>query len=210
MPHAKASRKKMELLRAENKTILSLFDVTGAWSQPYREAGYNVLQHDIKDGWDILENFPNGRCDGLNAHGILAAPPCTDFSSSGAQYWKRKDATGETEESMTLVLAVLVLVEIFNPKWWAIENPVGRLPRIIPELGSPWYFQPHHYGDNYTKKTGLWGNFNRNLPRNDVEPVKACKQGSWLMKLGGKGDRTKMLRSITPPGFANSFFIANP
>ena len=55
----------MKSLISTEKTILSLFDITGNWSQPYLEAGYNVLRHDIKDGWDILENFPNGRCDGL-------------------------------------------------------------------------------------------------------------------------------------------------
>jgi len=26
-----------------------------------------------------------------SVYGILAAPPCTDFSVSGAQYWKQKD-----------------------------------------------------------------------------------------------------------------------
>ena len=36
-------------------------------------------------------------------YGILAAPPCTDFAGSGAQYWKTKDEDGRTKElrSMT-------------------------------------------------------------------------------------------------------------
>ena len=32
------------------KTILSLFDYTGNWSEPYRQAGYNVIQQDLKHG----------------------------------------------------------------------------------------------------------------------------------------------------------------
>jgi hypothetical protein len=30
------------------------------------------------------------------------------------------------------------------------------------------------------------------------------------MKLGGKSEKTKELRSMTPLGFAESFYLANP
>jgi hypothetical protein len=73
-------------------------------------------------------------------------------------------------------------------------------------LGKPWYFQPWWYGDPYTKKTGLWGNFNKNLIRNEVEPTEGSKM--WL-NYGGKSERTKELRSETPVGFARAFFLAN-
>ena len=59
------------------------------------------------------------------------------------------------------------------------------------------------------KKTGLWGKFNRDLPRNDVEPLRVCSQGSWVQRLGGKSDKTKELRSMTPLGFAYAFYAAN-
>lgn len=63
--------------------------------------------------------------------------------------------------------------------------------------------------DAYTKKTLLWGTFN--IPKVDRrEPIRVCAQGSWLQKLGSKSEKTKMLRSITPPGFAQAFFEANP
>jgi site-specific DNA-cytosine methylase len=82
--------------------ILSLFDYSGAWSKPYRKAGYRVLQVDTKLGFDILtwnyQAIPKGA-----VVGILAAPPCTDFSVSGAQYWKNKDENGRTESSVQLV-----------------------------------------------------------------------------------------------------------
>jgi hypothetical protein len=70
------------------------------------------------------------------------------------------------------------------------------------------YFDPCDYGDPYTKKTCLWGSFNR-PKQNRVEPQRVCSQGSWLMKLGGSSERTKELRSVTPPGFAQAFFEAN-
>lgn len=188
------------------KVILSLFDYSGNWPKFYRESGdYEVYQVDVKLGLDILEltkaDFPFEK-----AHGILAAPPCTDFASSGAQYWKTKDADGRTAASLALVDKTLELIEDFKPEWWALENPVGRLQKLRPQLGSPWYFQPHWFGDSYTKKTGLWGIFNKNLPRNDVEP----DPNNWIMKLGGKSERTKELRSMTPLGFALAFYLANP
>lgn len=185
------------------KTILSLFDYSGNWSEPYTLNGYNVLRADIKLGIDILELGVDDLPDEI--YGILAAPPCTDFAGSGAQYWKAKDADGRTEASLKLIDKVLELVEIYDPVFWALENPVGRLQKLRPQIGDPWYFQPCWFGDAYTKKTGLWGKFNKDLPRNEVEP----DPNSWIMKLGGKSERTKELRSMTPKGFAQAFYEAN-
>lgn len=53
-----------------------------------------------------------------------------------------------------------------------------------------------------------WGRFNFPELR-PVEPVKVCSQGSWIMKLGGKSETTKELRSNTPLGFARAFFESN-
>lgn len=61
----------------------------------------------------------------------------------------------------------------------------------------------------YTKKTGLWGEFNRNMLRKPVEPVMGSKFGSPMMRYGGKGSRTKEERSNTPEGFAKAFYEAN-
>lgn len=200
------------------RVIISLFDHSGEWSRPYREAGYPVIHFDIKEpggfGWshDIADFSVEYLTEELGldlVYGIIAAPPCTHFTVSGAQYWPAKDADGRTDEMLELVYTVFRCVELFSPVFWCFENPVGRLPKLIPGLGKPWYFQPHWFGDAYTKKTGLWGRFNNELERNDVEPVRACKAGSWLMQLGGKSEKTKALRSVTPPGFARAFFEAN-
>ncbi len=185
------------------KVIVSLFDYSGNWPKYYKENEYDVYSYDIKNGFDVLEltaaDFPD------NVYGILAAPPCTDFSGSGAQYWKVKDADGRTAASLALVDKTLELIDILDPRFWALENPVGRLTTLRPQLGNPWYFQPHWFGDPYTKKTGLWGTFNKDLPRNDVIP----DPNNWIMKLGGKSEKTKELRSMTPLGFAKAFYEAN-
>ena len=182
------------------KIILDCCGGTGSWSNPYKNAGYDVRNITLPD-YDVLTYTPPE-----NAYGILAAPVCTDFSVSGAQYWGRKDKDGSTIKSMSIVIACLRIIAKCRPTFWALENPVGRLRKW---MGDPQLiFNPCDYGDPYTKKTLLWGNFN--LPeKNPVEPIKVCSQGSWLQKLGGKSEKTKMLRSITPPGFAKAFFEAN-
>lgn len=199
-------------------TLLSLFDYSGNWARPFVDAGWDAILWDIKHTQDmfytfseIAEFFHENIFDNYGTvDGILAAPPCTDFAVSGAQYWKAKDKDGRTDKSLQMIYQVLAIVDLCRPDFWALENPVGRLNKLVPELAScgPWYFQPWEYGDPYTKKTGIWGDFN--IPdKSPVEPIRYCKQGSWTQQLGGKSERTKELRSMTPAGFAQAFFEAN-
>ena len=195
----------------DRSIIISLYDYSGTWSAPYRKAGCRVLQVESKLGFDVFDwNYRIIKPE-LVA-GILAAPPCTDFAVSGAQYWKVKDKKGQTRESLKLVKRTIEIVKFFDPAFWVIENPVGRLNKLLPELDEfgPWYFEPYWYGDPWSKKTGLWGRFNKPKPDRIVKPIRFSNQGSWTQLLGGKSERTKELRSITPPGFASAFYKANP
>lgn len=207
----------------KNKVILSLFDYSGSWSKPYRDAGYDVVQVDLKLGDDIFEvvqevSYMKAEHPNLSVYGILAAPPCTDFASSGARWMAGKedqpasyhnDKTCEfentVEHSVGMVLATLAIIDWLKPQFYAIENPVGRIKSLVPELGEPWYFQPNQFGDPYTKKTGLYGKFNKPVITEPVLPL----FGSEMQKYGGKSEKTKAARSKTPAGFANAFFNAN-
>ncbi len=210
------------------KTLLSLFDYSGNWAAPYEDNGWNIILWDIKHTCDLYACFSDimDACtdyfyDNIfdnygTIDGILAAIPCYDFAASGARWWKAKDSSGQTAKSIELVNQTLRIIELCQPDFWAIENPVGRINKLIPELKpyGPWYFQPYWYGDAYTKKTGLWGKFNPPQPTNIVEPViytnASGKRGSYQWaKLGGKSERTKELRSMTPEGFANAFYQSN-
>lgn len=66
-----------------NKIILDLCGGTGAWSRPYKEAGYDVRIITLPQDVRLIEFI-------ANAYGILAAPPCTDLASSGARWWEQK------------------------------------------------------------------------------------------------------------------------
>jgi hypothetical protein len=169
------------------KTILSLFDYTGQWSKPYKDAGYNVIRQDIKLGQDIFKDtIPAAIADSVEGnpiYGVLAAVPCDDFAGSGARWWKIKETMpaeyegpvqfdNRVEMYVFMVLAVLFIVELLNPFFWSLENPVGRIHKLIPELGKPlMYFNPCDFGEPYTKKTALYGKFNTNLKPNPVFPL---------------------------------------
>ena len=149
------------------KTILSLFDYSGSWSQPYVDAGYEVVRVDLKSTGQDVRLITRDRLPG-GVVGVMAAPPCTDFALSGAWTWEAK---GETSllDALSMVDATLRIVTLLQPAWWVLENPVGRL---VHYLGKPkMYFQPCDYGDSYTKKTVLWENFNNNLPLSPVDSV---------------------------------------
>lgn len=207
------------------KTILSLCDYSGRWAEPYRRDGYRVVTVDLKTPPELLGGRQHitgdvrdaaGLLDGIGpVHGILAAPPCTDFSVSGAQYWKAKDADGRTQQSVEIIAAIMRLINELKPAWWALENPVGRLKNWIG--AASWSFNPCDYAgylddpepDRYMKKTLIWGTATKPEP-NRLEPIRVCPQGSWVQRLGGKSERTKELRSMTPLGFAEAFRRANP
>jgi hypothetical protein len=201
----------------KDKLILSLCDFTGSWSEPYHKAGYSVELIDLKYGADVRSYRYRE-----NVYGILAAPPCTDFTIAGAEHWEAKDNDGRTLDSLNLVAACCRIIIACNPVFWALENPAGgRLPRW---LGNPrMKFDPCDFGgylangerthevmppqDAYKKNTALWGKFNLPIQKY-VQPIEHS-DSSWIMRLGGSSVETKMLRSITPRGFAQAFFEAN-
>lgn len=181
-----------------DRLILDLCGGTGAWSRPYLEAGYDVRVIDpLVDGMDVrllawLDQ---------PVHGVLAAPPCTHLSGSGARWWAEK-GDPPLLEALSVVDACLRIVMVHRPEWWVMENPVGRLSRY---MGPPrMTFDPCDYGDPYTKRTCLWGEFTEPA----ACPVEAT-EGSKMWCLPPSNDRWR-LRSETPAGFAQAFFEANP
>jgi hypothetical protein len=178
-------------------TILSLCDYSGAWSQPYLDAGYDVIRLDLRRGDDVRLVRHVGP-----VRGVLAAPPCTHFARSGARCWKEK-GDKPLLEGLAVLDACARIILAHCPLWWAIENPEGRIREF---MGKPAFcFNPCDYGDPWTKKTLLWGNFKPPLKK----PISASL-GSITDKLSSHSERTRGARSTTPSGFARAFFEANP
>lgn len=110
------------------KLILDLCGGTGAWSKPYRDAGYLVEVVTMPEKDVRLFEYPK-----TPVHGILAAPPCTHFAVSGACWWERKGQQALLD-GLAVTDACIRIIKMVNPVWWALENPVGRLRKY---LGSP-------------------------------------------------------------------------
>jgi hypothetical protein len=130
------------------KIILHLCADIGSDSYPYQLSDdYEV----IRIGKDIgVENYTPP----ANVYGIIANPPCTEFSTARVGGKARGG-----EEGMFLVEHCLRIIEEANPKFWALENPArGDLKKY---LGKPIFtYQPWQFGSSWTKHTALWGNFN--------------------------------------------------
>jgi hypothetical protein len=210
-----------KLTPVQDKVILDLCGGTGAWSRPYKEAGYDVRNITLPD-YDVRTYKPPE-----NVYGILAAPPCTHLAISGARWFKSK-GKGALLEALSVVDACMRIILISESKFWALENPVGRL---VNYLGKPKiYFNPCDYGDPWTKKTCLWGKFN--IPvKNKIEcngtylphtilsnPVtdgqlQKLVEVRYLPRnykeIYGKLRDRRIVRAITPSGFAQAFFEAN-
>jgi C-5 cytosine-specific DNA methylase len=189
--------------------IVSLFDYTGIWSQPYADAGYEVIKIDIQNGRDIWEEkIPN------NIHGIIIQPPCDHFANSGARWFLEKDEDGRTYEAIALVKESIRWIILSKPKWWVLENPAGRIHKLVPWLGDPVYkFSPHEFGEEYRKTTWLWGTFNhpkKLTPNAQIIGRRPGQPDEWYSKVGGKSIQTKNYRSATSKLFATEFFKANP
>jgi hypothetical protein len=192
------------------KTIISLFDYSGNWSRPWKENGYNILQIDIKLGIDII-NWDYK--DIKNVYGILAAVPCTDYALCGARFFKEKDSQGITDNSNKLVDKTKEIIDYFKPEFWVVENPMSRIHKLNKWLGDIKYkfnpcdfagYDPQPKNSQYNKMTWLWGCFNNPIPK----PLPSLMTGLKWKDQFTKKDRQEK-RSITPLGFAYSFYLSN-
>lgn len=204
----------------QSKIILDLCGGSGSWSRAYKAAGYDVRLITFPL-YDVCTYDPPE-----NVHGILAAPPCTEFSVLNCKAEARKR---DEEKGLLVVNACLRIIEKCHPEWWALENPVGYLRAY---LGQPTLtFQPWEYGDPWTKHTDIWGRFTvpkkiysrwedvpnklplytrpgRNKPNFAYLHKSALRDIPQLAFANPITDAD--FRAITPPGFAKSFFEANP
>ena len=157
----------------------------------------------------------------------MAFPVCTDLAVSGASHFKRKrerDPLFQRKASNYAIWCAELFDALDCP--YFIENPVSVLSTL---WRKPDYsFHPFEYGgyiepdqaehpkwpdyiapmDAYPKKTCLWTGGYFTMPdKSPVEPETGHSRQH--LKLGGKSQKTKNIRSATPRGFAQAVFNAN-
>lgn len=136
-------------------------------------------EHWIEGKWDL----------------IIAHPPCTYFSTAGANWLFRGGVLNEERYQQGLKMKALFM-SIYNANCdrIAIENPVSmkiwELPKHTQEI------QPYQFGHPYSKKTRLWLKGLQNLiPTNIVEP-----QAKWVSC--GNKNREKQNQAVCK-GYTN-------
>ena len=196
-------------MKNADKIILDLCGGTGAWSLPYKKAGYRIYVitlpgYDVTswtisdDGEYIIFYGQNGvsdlKIEIARIYGILAAPPCTMISFARTRRLKPRNFA----EGLIVVNACMNIIQICRLRilykkdgalrFWALENPKGFLRQFI---GMPYLeFDPCDFGDPWIKRTDIFGYFN--LPRKnpiEVPPeikVKFSTNSALLHKLPKK------------------------
>jgi len=217
------------------RIILDLCGGTGAWSKVYKEAGgYDVLlvtlpQYDVtkvefdRYAMEFLRQDVHYR-DSLTVlysdiYGILAAPPCTEFSLAK----NGSPIPRNLQEGLKVVEACLQVIwncQLYgSPKFWALENPLGLLRKFI---GRPKFsFKQWEFGDPGVKPTDIWGFFNEPKRTHNEMPegiTKRYKSGkvntlAWTAPKHPEYAHLNLdraaLRAVTPQGFAKAFYKAN-
>lgn len=218
---------------AAPKIILDLCGGTGSWSKPYATRGgylvtvvtlprYDLFEVELAGGEIILKDrltSEEKRIPAAEVYGILAAPTCTMFSLARTTAKTERDFEG----GLRLVQKCLQIIWYCRQqrnsalKFWALENPMGFLRQFLGK--PPLSFNPNDYGDNYTKKTDLWGYYN--LPKlsyrelTEEEKAKCAINNRDLPPLpdgyiipdGWNASAAR--RSMTSEKFAEAFYKAN-
>ncbi len=176
--------------------ILDLCGGTGSWSQPYADAGYDVL---------IIDPIVNGRDARLlererGVRGVLAAPVCTVWSYARNRY---PPTEAEMLHSLSLVDACIRIAWVQmqqGASWWALENPRNKLRRYLGPARLDFY--QWEYGDAGHKPTCIWGDF--------TPPMKRAKARTKPSTWRTAQENASPDDAITPPNFARAFYEANP
>lgn len=172
---------------------------------------YDGTKHAVDGRWDM----------------IIAFPPCTDLTVTGARVFERKRADGTQRRSIEFFCQFLNA----DCDKIVIENPVGIIsgeyikrwfPDLCEKYGLPkspaQIIQPWMFGDEVQKTTCLWEiGVNPLVPSNTVKPDienfswvdkktgKIKKQNKWYYETSclPKKDRA-LARSKTFPGIAKA------
>jgi len=124
----------------------------------------------INKGWDLM----------------IAHPPCTYLSVSGAKHLYNKDGSPNLERLQNQRMALLFVKQLMdaNIKHIAIENPISV---ISTKLCKPdQIVQPYWFGDSASKSTCLWL---KNLPK--LEPTDMVDKGHFKEWIGKNGKLKK-------------------
>lgn len=208
-------------------TVVSLCDLTGNFTKPWVDAGYNAILVDPQHGqWRRDDGSRVSRMS-TTVEGampllaqliaderiafVAAFPPCTDMAVSGARWFEAKRQTDPMFQAKAVAVAEQCrTVGRLSGAPWFVENPVSVLRRVFgraDHIFSPCDYTAFEAGDNYTKKTCLWtgGGFVMPAPQRNAE----LGEPDDRIHKAPPGPERANFRSATPMGFARAVFDSN-
>ena len=171
--------------------ILIACEESQAVTKEFRALGHEAYSCDIlpcsggHPKWHIQDDVFNVIGGGYDL--MIAHPPCTYLSVSGARHLYNKDKTPNMERYKNQKEAldfVQKLMDVNIPKI-AIENPISVISSHIRKPDQ--IIQPYWFGDSASKSTCLWL---KNLPK--LKPTNMVSKGEfkeWIDKKTGKVKR---------------------
>lgn len=169
------------------KKVLIACEESQAVTIAFRKLGFEAYSCDIlpcsggHPEWhienDIFKDVINYGWDLMIAH-----PPCTYLSVSGAKHLYNKDGSPNLERLQNQREALLFVKKLMdaNIPSIAIENPISV---ISSKLCKPdQIVQPYWFGDSASKSTCLWL---KNLPK--LEPTNIVNKGEFKEWIGKNG-----------------------
>ena len=204
-------------------SVLIACEESQAVCSAFRELGIEAFSCDIipcsggHPEWHIMQDvlpLLNGNCSFSTMLGtthhingrwdmIIAHPPCTDLSISGARHFARKRADGSQRASIEFFCQFLVA----DCELICIENPINiisgnyiteHFPDLARQYGLPQkpsqIIQPFEFGDPFRKATSLWL---KNLPL--LQPT--CVVEPNLVYYKAKDGKTKSFSADYGSGF---------
>jgi hypothetical protein len=155
--------------------VLDLFCGLGGFSAAFEDSErWQVTTVDIEPDFDpdivadVMDLRPSDFDRDFDV--ILASPPCTTMSRAApADNWDGESpATDRAKAHVTLAYHTKGVIKGLSPRYWFIENPVGRMRWFLgTPTGTVTYCQ---YGRDGQKPTDLWGN-------HPVMSYRACRAG---------------------------------
>lgn len=188
--------------------VLVACEYSGTVRDAFLRAGHEALSCDLLPT-DVPGPHHQGDVRdvlGQNWDLMVAHPPCTYLCSSGLHWNKR--VPGREALTQEAVEFVRLLLDAPIPRI-AVENPIGRISTAIRKADQ--YVQPHEYGHDASKRTGLWlKNLPKLVPTLRVPPRMVDGKPRWgnqtdsgQNRLGPSEDRWK-IRSETYVGIAEA------
>lgn len=139
------------------RLCLDLCSGLGGFSAAFSDAGWEVITVDNDARFnpticaDVCNLVDDAHFMALRPEVILASPPCERFSRA-THVWPLPGIG----KALSAVGACLEIIVALKPKYWALENPAGRLHWFI---GKPaMRLRINAFGYRTVKPTELWGN----------------------------------------------------